>query len=708
MFRVILTALVLGVLMFAGVAYWLQLPIPGFNDEGGGDPVAHTDSAQPARKLDLGDDLYPAAPFPAFPVSAAAKRPAEPVVLRGYLITKDKQDVPALVAGQLLFVGEPVPDGAIEAAGVAGFMGDPFNYASMTGKHGRTYRFFRRLYDGQIVSGDQILGMVDATMAQAVLQHNATKVEIAKSKAASAKAAMEEANNRYMRERNIAERGGSSPADLGAAKAAAEKFKADYETELGNIEAAKDELYQARINYDKHVLRNRIRNDRSVIKQIQKNLGDPVKDQETVLSLNSLDHLLAEALVEDQYVGRLREEMTVTIEPTQEWGQAATLRGAHRGEVTAIAVTNDAEKPRVVSGSVDRTINVWDPWTQVPSVRLWHADAVRSLACSPVGAAANVAVVGCADGSIVIWNMDREALAATDVKPVVTIKAAHSDAVTALAFSPDGTYFASGAADGSIALRRSDNGELVYRFDAEHGVDQPHQGTVTSLSFLPQDRLVSAARDNTLRVWRLKEKGAELQGEPVANRTGTVSQLGVSKDGKWMLFDQGRTLQLVSVERGSTVTTLQSPGSTTPFETLALFSPDGSLVLTAGAPEGRMQLWRSPTETERGFEVRQFVPEEKLPPTCAAFAPRFGTGPAHAFAVSGGANGKIYFWSLPTTQEVENHRIENVPIRVLGRSLDASRQMRIAVDVPNPATPQYPNGRLMPGRPVTIVIGDNQ
>ena len=46
------------------------------------------------------------------------------------------------------------------------------------------------------------------------------------------------------------------------------------------------------------------------------------------------------------------------------------------------------------------------------------------------------------------------------------------------------------------------------------------------------------------------------------------------------------------------------------------------MMLTAGLADGRMQLWKAPTDTTRGFEVRQLVPQEKQPTTCAAFAPQ--------------------------------------------------------------------------------------
>src|SRR5207253_8113033 len=114
-----------------------------------------------------------------------------------------------------------------------------------------------------------------------------------------------------------------------------------------------------------------------------------------------------------------------------------------------------------------------------------------------------------------------------------------------------------------------------------HNVDLPHQGSVTSLRFTPQAKLVSASRDGTLRIWGLHQKGVKLE-RMEEGRLGAVGQLDVDRDGKYMLFDKlGKELQILSVQTGRYICSLQNPFGAMPFETLALFSPDGSLLLTA-------------------------------------------------------------------------------------------------------------------------------
>jgi WD40 repeat protein len=237
-------------------------------------------------------------------------------------------------------------------------------------------------------------------------------------------------------------------------------------------------------------------------------------------------------------------------------------------------------------------------------------------------------------------------------------------------------------------------------------VEKPHQGTVTALHYTPQARLVSASRDNTVRVWTLGKKRVALE-RTVANRGGTVGDLGVTQDGGLMLFDRGKRLQVLSVKDGGVHNEVQNTFGAAPFETLAKFSPDGKLLLTAGAPEGKLLLWKAPTGEGRAYEVRQFATIDRSPVTCAAFAPAAGNPvPYSTLAVSGTRDGRLYLWELPDEKTVNEHRITGLKLTQVEPVLDAStRQFRISVDVNNPVDRTRLSGyRLTPGAPVTVVI----
>jgi hypothetical protein len=105
----------------------------------------------------------------------------------------------------------------------------------------------------------------------------------------------------------------------------------------------------------------------------------------------------------------------------------------------------------------------------------------------------------------------------------------------------------------------------------------------------------------------------------------------------------------------------------------------------------------------RGYEVRQLVSDERSPVTCAAF------DPDGAFAITGTKDGYVHFWPMPTARAIREHRLQldqNGRLLTLShfdRALDASK-IRISVNLQNPETPEYPDGRLIPGRRVTLVI----
>jgi WD40 repeat protein len=220
-----------------------------------------------------------------------------------------------------------------------------------------------------------------------------------------------------------------------------------------------------------------------------------------------------------------------------------------------------------------------------------------------------------------------------------------------------------------------------------------HCGALTSLQFTPQAQLVSAGADNTLRFWTLGERGGRLV-RTLDQRSGDVACLGVSGDGRQVLFDQGKALRILSVPDCMTVGVLQDPGAAANFTTFALFSPDGGLILTAGAAEGRVQVWRTPG-TARGCELCQLVSPAHSAATCAAFAQD------GAFIVTGTRDRQVLVWPVPTREETDQQL--TAEITLVERAVESTvGQVRIWADVANA------DGRLLPGATVTMVIDPGQ
>lgn len=696
----LLLSLLLGGGLFALIAWQLGL-VPLSTPEVTEPPPYPDARKAETAKLDLGSDLYEskAAPAPEVPGGKEGWY-RDPVVVQGHMNVMDKMEVPSQLTGQLLFVGEEVPEGAAQVAGIAAFMAEPYQYATMSLADQERVVFYRRIYEGQEVGLGQMVAKLDPSKLIGELAIKGAKVNTALADSRAGEAAHEEATRQYEKQVDLLRQRASSPQEVNIAKLTMIKYREEAFSKKVAIQIAEKERDIVEIILRQHEIRNKIPLDRSIVKQIYRSRGEAVKENEPVLQLYSMDRLLAEGLLDLQFVSRLRPGQKVTIEPSQEEPPLKVYK-AHFGEVTAVAAVGNGKEPRFVTASDDGYVCLWSRYETAPLRELRHPKGVKSLACSPPGAAENLCLAGLADGSIWVWDLN-------DAKnePKVRIADKHAEAVSALAFSPDGVFFASGGTDSRIFLWRTADGGLTYPFDPEHGAFDRHGGTITSLHFTPQCQLISASTDQTVRVWSLKEKGAVLQFDPIAGRTGAVPHLGVSADPnkRWMLFERGKDLQILSALDGRKITTLQNPTGN-PFETLAIFSPDASLLLTAGGAEGRMQLWSTPTATRRGFEVRQWVTQEASEVTCAAFSPWAGRSDEASFAVTGNKRGYVYLWGVPTAKQVQDHPIRNVPLTLIGQSLDASsRQVRIGAMVANPAGAEHPGGRLLPGRPVTIVI----
>jgi hypothetical protein len=169
-----------------------------------------------------------------------------------------------------------------------------------------------------------------------------------------------------------------------------------------------------------------------------------------------------------------------------------------------------------------------------------------------------------------------------------------------------------------------------------------------------------------------------------------VAQLGVDPEGKTVLFDEGREVRVMSLATQRIEGALRSPDGTPNFSTLALFSPDGTTVLTNSNAAGRLQLWRTPSSQVRGAELRNFAWNGGQV-TSAAFDRR------GAFVVTGTQDARVLVWQMPDRKEAE----KPLPARLtyVEEFLDTSlRRVTVRADLDNA------NEWLIPGGSATLVV----
>jgi WD40 repeat protein len=189
------------------------------------------------------------------------------------------------------------------------------------------------------------------------------------------------------------------------------------------------------------------------------------------------------------------------------------------GRITTIVSSPDAEEV-FACGYDDGTVRLWNFCTRQSIGPVMHGDIglpIRSLTFSPDGhslAATND------DGLVSLWSIAENSgrLFVADWSGQITKEEAcclpiphrligESAGVSSIAYSPDGTWLATGARDGSIRLWEPSTSagirhELIHRVSS----GQPSEATtrrITGLTFSPDSKLLVAVNGNgQMFIWR--------------------------------------------------------------------------------------------------------------------------------------------------------------------------------------------------------------
>lgn len=546
-------------------------------------------------------------------------------------------------------------------------------------------RNVRKLQVGDWVKRGQLLAQVNPAKSTEDVSVKIAKLNAAERARQAAFKTKSEYQRRYRNYEEInRKQPGTIPVDT-LMETQLQRVKAEQEelVKLAEIVEAQRTLSAALTDLKMHEIRAAIDGK---IQNIYKNhQGDAVKPDEAILRVENPGRLRVEGRLELQEALKLKEDMTAIVEATRPEAPKWVLSG-HLAPVNCVAVSK-GNRPVIVSGSDDNTLRGWDAAT---GAKLWRVNgirsAVRSVACTPPASKRNLACFGSGDGSVRVIDLDHP-----EQKPL-EMEERHRGPVLSVTFSPDGEMIATCSDERPAMIRfwKTETHALLNTLQ----VQPSHSGPVTSVQFAWATRLVTAGRDGRLVVWDLEDvKRAHPVGSPFTGRTSEVHTLGISPDGKTVLFDQGKELRLQTLEDKQMVGFLQrSASEPMNFSTIALFSPDGKTILTNASAPGKLQLWRTPVTQMRGSELRQFIwSTPNGTATCGAFAPEDGS-----FAVTGTQDQKVLVWAMPSQKEIDS-RLE-ARVSLVDKYLDTqSRHVRVWAELDNP-------GWLIPGMHATMVI----
>ena len=267
---------------------------------------------------------------------------------------------------------------------------------------------------------------------------------------------------------------------------------------------------------------------------------------------------------------RLLSQFRMEDAVTQGYGPAnvITLLKALRGHLRGLDLSQLAIRGAYLQGVELQDANLAESLLQ-ECVLTESFDAIWSVAISSPG---QYWAVGSRRGEVRVWK-ERGRL-------LHLAWQAHTDVVSTLAFSPDGSTLASGSWDGTLKLWNLQSGALLWR--------GRHTNTISCLAFSPDGRLLaSSGRDATVQFWDA-HSGTNLQILP---HPGSVYRVTWSPDGGLLASgDFAGSIRLWQVQKTAPARCVQTIEGHTDRVLGLAFAPDGR-TLASGSWDRTVKLW---------------------------------------------------------------------------------------------------------------------
>ncbi|UAW63596.2 NACHT domain-containing protein [Mycoavidus sp. HKI] len=259
-------------------------------------------------------------------------------------------------------------------------------------------------------------------------------------------------------------------------------------------------------------------------------------------------------------------DRTVRLWDAESGALEHTLEG-HTSGVNSVVYSPSGLQ--IASGSFDNTVRLWEAESGVLEHTLeGHTSTVYSVVYSPSG---KQLASGSDDNTVRLWDAHSGALEHT--------LEGHTDEVISVVYSPSGLQIASGSRDNTVRLWDAESGALGHTLEG-------HTFYVSSVVYSPSGtQIASGSWDNTVRLWDA-ESGA--LGHTLEGHTYSVSSVVYSPSGTQIASCSGdKTVRLWDAHSGALGHTLR--GHTSVVNSV-VYSPSG-LQLASGSDDKTVRLW---------------------------------------------------------------------------------------------------------------------
>lgn len=298
-----------------------------------------------------------------------------------------------------------------------------------------------------------------------------------------------------------------------------------------------------------------------------------------------------------------------------------------------------------------------------------HTDEVTGVAFSPDGSRVATSSY---DKTVIIWDPKQE-------RKVQTL-AGLSSQVLSVVFSPDGTLLASSARDAktNVCIWNWNEGRQIRTLTG-------HPDRVYALAFSPDGKLIASGgtskADTSVRIWDL---AAGVERHRLEGHEGGVSSLAFSPDGRQLASGSyDKTVKLWDPESGSLNYTFHAHDHRV---NSVSFSPDGRRLATASR-DGTAKLWEVGGDRKTLFRVK--VPGGNV--QTIAFNPN-----GESFA-TGGEDAVVRIWSIVGGLEQRTFRGHTGPVRGVAFSPDGQQIASASADGTVKMWDCSPTSRVVPG-----------